>query len=95
VLPADELPDPQTLHMTLTLNGHVEQDGSTAEMVFPVAAIIEFISSFVTLEPGDILSTGTPDGVGNSKGTFLKAGDRLVAAIERIGELISPVSTEG
>ncbi len=91
VLPADELPDPQTLHMTLKVNGNVEQDGSTAEMVFPVAAIIEFISSFVTLVPGDIISTGTTAGVGHAKGKFLKAGDVMEAWIEQIGTLRSPV----
>lgn len=91
VLPADELADPQTLHMTLKVNGHVEQDGSTAEMVFPVAAIIEFISSFVTLVPGDIISTGTTSGVGHAKGKFLKPGDVMEASIEQIGTLRSPV----
>lgn len=91
VLPADELPDPQTLHMTLKVNGNTEQDGSTAEMVFPVAAIIEFISSFVTLVPGDIISTGTTSGVGHAKGKFLKAGDVMEAWIEQIGTLQSPV----
>ncbi|MBW3543870.1 MAG: fumarylacetoacetate hydrolase family protein [Planctomycetes bacterium] len=91
VLPADELPDPQTLKLTLKVNGHVEQDASTADMVFPVAAVIEFISSFVTLEPGDIISTGTPSGVGAAKGKFLRPGDRLEAAIERIGVLVNPV----
>jgi 2-keto-4-pentenoate hydratase/2-oxohepta-3-ene-1,7-dioic acid hydratase in catechol pathway len=91
VLPADELPDPQTLHMTLRVNGDVEQDASTADMVFPVAAVVEFISSFATLEPGDIISTGTPSGVGFPKGKFLKAGDRIEAEIEQIGILKNPV----
>ena len=91
VLPADELPDPQTLHMTLKVNGNTEQDGSTAEMVFPVAAIIEFISSFVTLVPGDIISTGTTSGVGHAKGKFLKGGDMMEAWIEQIGTLKNPV----
>ena len=91
VLPADELADPQTLHMTLNVNGHVEQDGSTSEMVFPVAAIIEFISLFVTLVPGDIISTGTTSGVGHAKGKFLKAGDVMEASIEQIGTLRNPV----
>ncbi|MGE3316826.1 MAG: fumarylacetoacetate hydrolase family protein, partial [Planctomycetaceae bacterium] len=82
VLPADELPDPQSLHMQLRVNGSIEQDASTAEMVFPVAAIVSFISSFVTLEPGEVISTGTPSGVGSAKGKFLKAGDTLEAEIE-------------
>ncbi len=91
VLPADEVANPQQLHLTLKVNGNIEQDASTAEMVFPVAAVIEFISSFVTLHPGDIISTGTPDGVGKAKGKFLKAGDRLDAQIEDIGILSNPV----
>ncbi|MEK6257258.1 MAG: fumarylacetoacetate hydrolase family protein [Planctomycetota bacterium] len=91
ILPADEQPNPQTLRMTLKVNGQVEQDGSTSEMIFPVAAIIEFISNFVTLVPGDIISTGTTSGVGHSKGKYLKAGDKMEAWIEKIGTLRSPV----
>ena len=91
VLPADEQPDPQTLHMTLKVNGEVEQDASTSEMVFPVAAVIEFISSYVMLEPGDVISTGTPSGVGSAKGKSLKPGDLIEAQIENIGVLKNPV----
>jgi len=91
VLPADEQPDPQTLKLTLRVNGDVKQDSSTSEMVFPVAAIVEFISSYVTLEPGDIISTGPPAGVGNTTGTYLHAGDSLEAEIENIGVLRNPV----
>ncbi len=91
VLPADEIADPQTLKMSLRVNGEVEQDASTGDMVFPVAAIVEFISSYVTLEPGDVISTGTPAGVGAAKGKFLKAGDQLEAEIEKIGVLRNPV----
>ncbi|MEO1998636.1 MAG: fumarylacetoacetate hydrolase family protein [Planctomycetaceae bacterium] len=91
VLPADPELDPQSLGMQLRLNGETEQDASTAEMVFPVSAIIEFISQIVTLEPGDIISTGTPSGVGAAKGRFLKSGDQLEAEIEGIGVLRNPV----
>lgn len=91
VLPADEIDDPQTLKLTLSVNGEVEQDGSTAEMIFPVAAVIEFISSFVTLVPGDIISTGTTSGVGAAKDKYLKPGDLMEAEIERIGVLRNPV----
>jgi 2-keto-4-pentenoate hydratase/2-oxohepta-3-ene-1,7-dioic acid hydratase in catechol pathway len=87
VLPADECADPQNLQMTLNVNGEVKQNASTAEMVFPVAAVIEFISRSVTLEPGDVISTGTPSGVGAASKTFLRRGDRLDATIERIGTL--------
>ncbi len=92
VLPADELADPQTLKLTLRVNGDVKQDSSTSEMVFPVAAIVEFISSYVTLEPGDIISTGTPAGVGNTTGTYLHAGDQVEAEIGSIGVLRNPVA---
>jgi 2-keto-4-pentenoate hydratase/2-oxohepta-3-ene-1,7-dioic acid hydratase in catechol pathway len=91
VLPADETPDPQRLPLKLRVNGQTEQDASTAQMIFPVAAIIEFISQFVTLAPGDIISTGTPDGVGKAKGKFLKAGDVVEAEIGGIGVLRNPV----
>ena len=87
VTSADTIPDPQKLKLTLKVNGELKQDSSTAMQIFPVAAVIEFISSYVTLEPGDIISTGTPAGVGNAKGTYLKAGDKLEAAIEGIGIL--------
>lgn len=91
VTPACDIEDPQQLKMKLTVNGEVEQDSSTAEMIFPVAAIIEFISSFVQLEPGDVISTGTPSGVGASKNKFLKDGDEMQAEIEGIGVLQNPV----
>ncbi|MDA1013063.1 MAG: fumarylacetoacetate hydrolase family protein [Planctomycetota bacterium] len=90
-LAADEAGDPQTFQMTLKVNGEVEQNESTAAMVFPVAAVIAFISSWITLEPGDIISTGTPAGVGAAKNKFLKAGDTLEAGIDRIGVLRNPV----
>ena len=91
VVTPDEIPDPQQLAMKLMVNGKVHQDASTAQQIFPVAAVIEFISSFVTLEPGDIISTGTAAGVGSTTGTFLKAGDQIEAAIAGIGTLKSPV----
>lgn len=91
VLPASDQPDPQTLKLTLKVNGEVEQDSSTAEMVFPVAAVVAFVSSITTLEPGDIISTGTPSGVGMAKGKFLKNGDTLDATIGNIGTLTNPV----
>lgn len=94
VLSADALADPQTLPMKLSVNGTLHQDGSTAQQIFPVAAVIEFLSSFVTLEPGDIISTGTPAGVGHAKGVFLKAGDRIEASIGSIGTLTTPVEAE-
>ena len=84
---ADAVADPQDLHITLKVNGELKQDASTALQIYPVAAVIEFISQSVTLEPGDIISTGTPAGVGAAKGTFLHPGDVTEAAIDGIGVL--------
>ena len=83
----ESIPDPQVLPLKLTVNGEVHQDASTAMQIFPVAAVIEFISSFVMLEPGDIISTGTAAGVGHAKGVHLQAGDQVEASIEGIGAL--------
>lgn len=91
VVPANDIPDPQNLRLELKLNGEVRQSASTAQQIFPVAAVIEFISSFVTLEPGDMIATGTPSGVGHATGHYLKAGDLLAASIDAIGTLLSPV----
>jgi 2-keto-4-pentenoate hydratase/2-oxohepta-3-ene-1,7-dioic acid hydratase in catechol pathway len=92
VVSAADVPDPQTLDMRLTVSGELKQQASTAQQIFPVAAVIEFISSFVTLEPGDLISTGTPAGVGDAKSTYLRAGDVLEATIDGIGTLTSPVT---
>lgn len=91
---ADSIPDPQALSMELKLNDQTKQKASTGLQIFPVAAVIEFISSFVTLEPGDIISTGTPAGVGSSTGTFVKPGDVMHASIGSIGTLVTPVEAE-
>jgi len=91
---ADAIKDPQALEMNLTLNDQVKQNSSTKAQIFPVAAVIAFISNMVTLEPGDIISTGTPAGVGSATGTFVKPGDTLKASIEGIGTLVSPVVAE-
>jgi 2-keto-4-pentenoate hydratase/2-oxohepta-3-ene-1,7-dioic acid hydratase in catechol pathway len=91
---ADEIPDPQRLALSLKVNTQEKQRASTSQMVFPVAALVEFISSFVTLEPGDLISTGTPAGVGSATGTFLKPGDVMHGSIESIGTLVTPVASE-
>ena len=91
---ADAIADPQKLPMKLWLNGDLKQNATTAQQIFPVAAVIEFISRFVTLEPGDLISTGTPAGVGNATGTYVQPGDKLEAWIEGIGKLVSPVIAE-
>ncbi len=94
VASAHTLTDPQNLAMQLRVNDQIHQDASTAQQIFPVAAVVAFISSFVTLEPGDMISTGTAAGVGATTQTFLKPGDRIEATIEGIGTLISPVEAE-
>ena len=94
VTSADAIPDPQVLEMKLWLNADLKQNSSTKAQIFPVAAVIAFISDIVTLEPGDIIATGTPAGVGAASGTFVKAGDVLKASIAGIGTLISPVVAE-
>ena len=78
----------------LTVNGEVKQNATTAQMVFPVAAVISFISRFVTLEPGDLIATGTPSGVGSATGTYLKPGDVVRASVGGIGMLENPVEAE-
>ena len=90
---AATLPDPQSLALKLSLNGQVMQQDTTAQMVFPVAALISILSKSVTLEPGDVISTGTPSGVGFARKPpiFLKAGDVLEAEIGGIGKLRNPV----
>jgi 2,4-didehydro-3-deoxy-L-rhamnonate hydrolase len=94
IVSADAVADPQALALRLTVNGQLRQDATTAQMVFPVAAIVSFLSQFVTLEPGDIISTGTPAGVGSASGLYLRPGDFVAATIEGIGTLENPVVAE-
>ncbi len=94
IVSAYTVTDPQNLAMQLRVNGELKQDASTAQQIFPVAAVIEFLSQNMTLEPGDMISTGTAAGVGNASKTWLKPGDRIEAMIESIGTLISPVIAE-
>lgn len=88
------IPDPQALQMTLSVNGQVKQDACTSLQIFPVAEVIEFVSNLVTLEPGDLIATGTPSGVGHASGTYLEAGDLVEGWIEGIGTLRHPVESE-
>ena len=84
----DEIPDPQNLKMTLDVNGTRLQDGSTKTMHFTVAEVVSYLSQFMSLQPGDVISTGTPPGVGMGQKPelYLKAGDRMDLAIEGLGE---------
>src|SRR5450755_4952768 len=93
---ASDIPDPQTLLLTTRVNGMVVQQSSTANMIFSVAAIIAFLSSFMTLEAGDIIATGTPAGVGGKRRPplFLHAGDIVEVEIERIGMIRNQMVAE-
>ena len=86
---ADEVPDPQNLSMFLEVNGHRWQNGSTKTMIFGVAMLVSYLSRFMTLEPGDCITTGTPPGVGmgvKPNPVFLKPGDVMKLGIEGLGE---------
>lgn len=93
---ADEIPDPHSLDIELFLNGERMQASNTREMIFKIPDLIEFISSVLTLEPGDIVATGTPAGVGFSQRPprWLRPGDEVVVRIEGLGELRNPVAAE-
>lgn len=85
---ADEIPDPQSLSMTLSVNERVFQNGSTATMVFGVAYLVSYLSQFMTLMPGDVISTGTPPGVGMGQKppVYLRAGDVVRARVAGLGQ---------
>ncbi|MFB0619713.1 fumarylacetoacetate hydrolase family protein [Streptomyces sp. AGS-58] len=85
---ADEVPDPQRLSLKLWVNGEVEQDGTTAEQIFPVGEVVRYLSRFMTLYPGDVVSTGTPAGVAMGRPDpkpYLRAGDVVELEIEGLG----------
>jgi acylpyruvate hydrolase len=92
----DEVPDPNALQIKTTLNGQVMQDGNTADMIFRVPFIVSYISEIVTLEPGDVILTGTPAGIGNTRTppVFMKPGDTVSVEIERLGVLTNPLVAE-
>ena len=92
----DEVPDPQNLSIRCILNGEVMQDGTTSKMIFSVAELVAFLSSGMTLMPGDIIITGTPPGVGMARDpqVWLKAGDEVSIEIEGLGTLTNPVEAE-
>jgi 2-keto-4-pentenoate hydratase/2-oxohepta-3-ene-1,7-dioic acid hydratase in catechol pathway len=85
----DEVGDPQQLGMWLEVNGKRMQTGNTSRMIFPVRTIVSYCSRFMTLEPGDVITTGTPPGVGSGKKptpVFLRAGDVMTLGIDKLGE---------
>ncbi len=96
LVPADEVGDPGSLRIRTLVNGETMQDASTAQLIHSVPALIEFISQAITLEPGDLICTGTPSGVGAFRDppVFLADGDEVVVEIERVGALRNPVVAE-
>jgi 2,4-didehydro-3-deoxy-L-rhamnonate hydrolase len=84
----DEIPDPQGLDLWLSVNGHIRQQSSTAQMIFPVRKLVSFISRFMSLHPGDVIATGTPRGVGmgSKPPTYLRAGDIVRLGVQGLGE---------
>ena len=94
IVPRSAIDDPQRLHLRLDVNGETMQDASTGAMIFDVREQIAYLSSLLTLEPGDVIATGTPTGVGMGRGVFLKPGDVMTASIEGIGVLENPVEAE-
>lgn len=87
LVPRDCIGDPQKLRLQLTVNGQMMQDDTAEAMIFNIAEQIAYLSSMLTLRPGDLLATGTPTGVGMGRGVFLKPGDEMCARIEQIGSL--------
>lgn len=88
---ADEIPDPQDLAIALDVDGQRRQDSSTGAMIFTVAELVSFSSRVMTLEPGDVIMTGTPSGVGAATGTYLRPGQSMTVSIERLGSLTTDV----
>ena len=85
-VPAADVPDPHALALRTRVNGRVTQQGSTAQMIHRIPALIEYLSSFMTLQPGDVLLTGTPDGVVN-----VNEGDEVVCEIDGVGRLVNHI----
>lgn len=92
----DEIPDPNSLRIRTFLNGSMLQDGNTDDMIFDVPTLIEFLSASTVLQPGTVILTGTPSGVGMARKppVFLQPGDSVTVEIERIGSLTNPVVEE-
>ena len=97
IVTKDEITDPHNLGISLMLNGKTVQDSNTSYLIFKIPRLIEYVSSLTPLQPGDIISTGTPAGValGGTPPRWLQAGDVMVATVEGIGSLVNPVVAEG
>jgi acylpyruvate hydrolase len=97
IVTSDEIPDPQSLQISLTLNGETMQDSNTHDLIFKIPFLVSYLSQSMTWEAGDLLSTGTPGGVGHYRKppVYLKPGDTVSATVERIGTLTNPVVGPG
>lgn len=93
IVPAWQIPDPQALRIQLWVNGELQQDARTTDMVICVDRLVSAASRLMTLRPGDLILTGTPAGVGAPRGAFLRPGDVVTAAIEGIGKIENRVVT--
>ena len=95
IVTADDIPDPHALGLRLRVNGVTKQDANTSMLIFKLPAIIEALSAGLTLEPGDIIATGTPSGVGDARTPpeFLQPGDLVEAEVDGIGTLRNPVGS--
>jgi 2-keto-4-pentenoate hydratase/2-oxohepta-3-ene-1,7-dioic acid hydratase in catechol pathway len=91
IVTADEIPNPHDLDLRLAVNGELMQSSNTSQMIFAIPQTIAYVSSVVTLEPGDVIAMGTPDGVGRARGIRLQPGDRIRAEVEKIGVLENTV----
>jgi 2-keto-4-pentenoate hydratase/2-oxohepta-3-ene-1,7-dioic acid hydratase in catechol pathway len=87
IVTADEIENPQNLQMTLKVNNQVRQNANTSEMIFNVYEIVSFLSYLMTLQPGDVIATGTPAGVAAATGNFLRPDDKIECTIEKLGTL--------
>jgi 2,4-didehydro-3-deoxy-L-rhamnonate hydrolase len=94
IVPSWLIADPQKLPLRLAVNGEVMQDDSTANMIWSVREQIAYLSTIVTLEPGDVIATGTPTGVGMGRGVFLEPGDVMEATVDGIGSIRNRVEAE-
>jgi 2-keto-4-pentenoate hydratase/2-oxohepta-3-ene-1,7-dioic acid hydratase in catechol pathway len=96
LVPREEIEDPQALAIRCVLNGDTMQDSSTSQMIFSVAEIIAYVTRVITLEPGDLIATGTPAGVGvfRDPKVLLQDGDEVSVVIEGLGTLTNPVEKE-